>query len=307
MHKRDNTLFSTLTYRLPDRFPVVASLEMRMEQAGRYLRIPHVHNVLEVGYCHEGRGTFSIADKMFPFRAGDVVVINQHEPHYAANGLGVTSLWSWIFFDAPKLLAARGVSPAILDTNRFCGGAFQNVLGADKCPGVTSTVKLVIEELKGRRAGHEDAVRGMILSLLVQLQRLDGLAGAPGAAGAGREFMQRLEPAIRIIQSRCSERVSVGELARACAMSPTYLGRSFRRMFGRSPYQYLQQYRLSMAASELEATDWTVEAVAEKYGFPTLSCFVRAFKKMHGVPPRRWARGSRAPRAAKSDSSGLPS
>jgi AraC-like DNA-binding protein len=310
MQKRNSALFSTLNYRLPDRFPVSASLEMRMPQAGRYLRIPHVHNVLEIGCCHEGRGMFSIADKILPFRAGDVAVINQHEPHYASNSRGVTSVWSWIFFDAPRLLAGWGVSPALLDTNRFCGRGFVNVLSAPSHEGVASVVRQIIEELKGRRAEHEDAVRGLLVALLAELHRLRGLAELPpGPVETRRELMHRLSPAIQIIQSRCSEPLSVGELARGCAMSPRYLCRNFRRMFGRSPYQYLQEYRLSMACSELEATDWTVEAVAEKYGFPTLSCFVRAFKKLHGVPPRRWARGERkAGRLArKTGSSALPS
>ena len=265
-----------------------------MTEKGRYLRVPHVHNVLEIGYCHHGRGVYSIADKMFPFRSGDVVVINRHEPHYAANGMNVTSEWSWIFFDASKLLAPWGVSPELLDTNRFCGRSFQNVMGEAAFPEVVTFIRLVLAELKGHKPGYEDAVRGILLSLLIQLQRLDGLAGPAKPMIVGRELMERLTPAIHLIQSHCAEKISVPELARLCGMSAAYLRRNFQRLFGRSPHQYLQQYRLSMAASELEATRWTVEAIAEKYGFPTLSCFVRAFKKQHGVPPRKWAKGCRA-------------
>ena len=293
MQKRYKPLFSTLTYRLPDHFPVTAALEMRMAAPGRYLPVPHVHNVLEIGYCHDGRGVFSIADKILPFRTGDLVVINQHEAHCAANAHGVSSRWSWIFLDAAKLLTPWGVAPEILDTSRLCGRAFCNVLGEPALSGAAATVRLAVDELRERRPGYEDAVRGLLLALLIRLQRLDGVAGANRPTGAGRELMERLTPAVQLIHSRCAQKITAPELAQACGMSPAYLRRNFRRLFGRSPHQYLQQYRLSMAAAELEATRWTVEAIAAKYGFPTLSCFVRAFKKLHGLPPRKWARGNR--------------
>ncbi len=293
MQKRYNRLFATQAYQLPDRFPVAATLEMRMTERGRYLRVPHVHNVLEIGYCHAGRGVYSIADKILPYRSGDVVVINRHEPHCAANGLNVTSEWSWFFFDAVQLLAPWGLAPELLDTNRFHGRAFCNVLGETQFPEVAAIVRLVISELKQHRSGYEHAVRGLLVALLGQLHRLDGLAKSTQPDEAGREWMERLTPAIQLIQSRCAEKLPAVELARACGMSPAYLRRNFQRLLGRSPHQYLQHYRLSMATAELETTHWTVQAVAEKYGFPTLSCFVRAFKKQHGVPPRKWAKGKR--------------
>ena len=126
--------------------------------------------------------------------------------------------------------------------------------------------------------------------LINQLHRLEGMAEESSAIGMNREPMSRLSPALQLIQKRCDGKLTVRELADVCAMSPTYFAESFRRVFGRSPYQYLQQYRLSLACVELEATKYTVQAIAEKHGFPTLSCFVRAFRKQYGVPPRRWAK-----------------
>lgn len=290
MQKRHSDVFSMLSYRLPDAFPVSATLKTRVPFIGQYLPMPHLHNVLEVGYCHEGRGTFSIAQKLLPFAAGDVVVINQHEPHVAANSSGVGCIWSWLFFDVPKLLGVFGVSSDTLDTGRLCGNEFNNVMPSAKFPAESSIVRLIIDELESKRPGHENGVRGLVLTLVTLLHRIELPPGQAAPSPKGRELIQRLSPAIDLIRRSYATGISAADLAAKCSMSETYLRRSFRKALGRSPYEYLMEYRLSMACQELEDKKLTVEAIAAKHGFPTLSCFVRAFRKRKGLPPRQWAR-----------------
>ncbi|MBA4387346.1 MAG: hypothetical protein C0404_05155 [Verrucomicrobia bacterium] len=290
MQKRHKDVFSVLSYKLPAAFPVSASLRMEMPEAGRYLPVPHLHNVLEIGYCHEGRGTFSIADKLLPFSAGDVVVINQHEPHYAANSPGVHGVWSWMFFDVPKLLGPYGLPSEMLETGRFCGSAFNNVFPPARHPAMSSQALMIIDELDGKRPGYETAVRGLILALVTGLHRMEPIERTQVAAAGGREIIERLAPALNMIRRGYAGNLSASGLAAACAMSETYLRRMFRKALGRSPRAYLMEFRLAMASQELSERKLTVEAIAAKHGFPTLSCFVRAFTKHKGLPPRRWAK-----------------
>ena len=294
MQKQHNSSFSVQNYNLAGEFPTAYFLENRMDQPREYLPLPHVHNVIEIGYCHEGRGVFSIAGKMLPFRTNDVVVINHLEPHYAANTPGVASTWSWIFFDPPRLLGAMPVAPDMLDVSRLCGPKFSNVIVPKSSPGIASIVRLVIEELKAKQPNMQETVRGLLLSLLSQLHRLEGQASRGNSATGKRQVMERLNPALAMIQQRYAERLSVRTLAKACNMSETHLRHHFQKAFGRGPYQHLQQYRLSMACTQLEDSRFTVAAIAEKNGFPTLSCFVRTFQKAKGIPPRRWARQTMA-------------
>ena len=277
-------------YQLPDDFPVAVYLDWRMAQRRQYLPMPHVHNVLEIGYCHHGAGILSIAKKILPFRAGDVVIIGPAEPHLASNRAGVVSTWSWVFLDPLRLLAPLAAATNLPDIRRFQGTAFHNVFRAAHHAQIHSLVLAIFDELRNRRANYPWAVRGLTVALLAQLHRLEGLTDDPPMELSATDHIRRLAPALQMIQGHADTKVTIAGLARACSMSPTYFTQTFRRSLGRSPYQYLQQCRLSMACVELEETDLTVEAVAEKHGFPTLSCFVRAFKKFTGVPPRRWAR-----------------
>ncbi len=63
----------------------------------------------------------------------------------------------------------------------------------------------------------------------------------------------------------------------------------FRACMGRNVYQYIMAYRIHSSMIDLKKGDQNVAFVADRNGFPTLSCFLRKFKKATGVAPRSWA------------------
>ena len=52
--------------------------------------------------------------------------------------------------------------------------------------------------------------------------------------------------------------------------------------------EYLNQYRLNMAARQLTATDLPVTTIALESGFNNISYFNRVFKKYFGITPREF-------------------
>src|SRR5579862_5299786 len=87
-------------WNLDERFPFhVCDYTHRRRQPGPF----HIHNVLEIGWCHSGEGVFMVEDKAYAFKAGDVYVISSYEAHFAAPG-GSPSEWSFVFLDPPRLL-----------------------------------------------------------------------------------------------------------------------------------------------------------------------------------------------------------
>jgi len=57
---------------------------------------------------------------------------------------------------------------------------------------------------------------------------------------------------------------------------------------GSSFIQYLKDYRLTMAARLLLASDESILMIAEEVGFDNLSYFNRAFKKKYAMTPREY-------------------
>ncbi|MDR1096429.1 MAG: helix-turn-helix domain-containing protein [Spirochaetaceae bacterium] len=75
------------------------------------------------------------------------------------------------------------------------------------------------------------------------------------------------------------------KIARAVKTSEDYLTRIFRREMGFSLWEYLNSYRVCLAADMLMHTGCTVYEAALKAGFPDQSYFARVFKKTFNKAP----------------------
>ncbi len=82
--------------------------------------------------------------------------------------------------------------------------------------------------------------------------------------------------------------VSVEEIASACSVDPSYLGRLFKRFEKISPYQYLMQIKMNYAGGLLLNTHFPVQEIAEQMGYSDPFNFSRAFKRIQGRSPQQY-------------------
>ena len=71
-------------------------------------------------------------------------------------------------------------------------------------------------------------------------------------------------------------------------MSPYHFLRTFKRVTGVTPHQWLLRARLREAARRLAASRAPVTDIALDVGFEDLSNFMRSFRAEFGVSPRRY-------------------
>jgi AraC family transcriptional regulator, alkane utilization regulator len=83
-------------------------------------------------------------------------------------------------------------------------------------------------------------------------------------------------------------------LAHKLGTSRTTLSDHFVRHMGRTPMQYLSEWRLRLAADTLANSDHAIKKVAADAGFNSTTAFSRAFKRELGVSPGEWRRGDRS-------------
>jgi AraC-like DNA-binding protein len=84
---------------------------------------------------------------------------------------------------------------------------------------------------------------------------------------------------------RYGEPLDVRALAREAHVSPRHFSRSFRRVFGETPYQYLLSRRLERARHLLRTTDRTVAEICLDVGFTSVGSFTTTFRRHVGVSP----------------------
>lgn len=107
----------------------------------------------------------------------------------------------------------------------------------------------------------------------------------------------RITPAVRLadeteafLKQNYPSELTNGKLAEALHFHPNYIVRCMKERFGRTPMEYLHEYRLEQAKLLLVTTEWSVAQIAERVGFRHTPYFSSCFKRRVGVPPLRYRR-----------------
>ena len=123
-------------------------------------------------------------------------------------------------------------------------------------------------------------------------------AGEPREVNAlTQEFTGDLfEKALDRIEGSIASGISVDELARSAAMSPSAFARAFRRAVGFSPHRYLTVRRIEIAKHLLERTHFSIAEIALETGFSSQAHFTSRFREHAELTPRQYRRrGARVP------------
>jgi AraC-like DNA-binding protein len=101
---------------------------------------------------------------------------------------------------------------------------------------------------------------------------------------------RRAIEACKLIEQRASEPLSLATLATTLGLSRFHFLRSFKRVIGLTPHQYLVQTRLRHAAAWLLETPRPILEIALASGFSDLANFNRSFRSVMGCSPRQLRR-----------------
>lgn len=246
----------------------------------------HRHEVLELGVCRAGSGTYLIEDKEFRFSAGDAVVIGPRELHWSSSDPGTVSQWTYLFADPLRLLAGVPEADDVLTVADLAGPDFPNLLRPTTHSRAVLLIGLLAEAAADGRPHLRAQIRGLLLALMAELHRLPGRTGGEVRADDG----ERLAPALQLIGRRFRENLGIPALARACKLGETTFRRAFHASFGHGPKEHLIRLRLAHAAARLRAGRPVTEAAMDA-GFTTLGSFNRLFRARYGMAPRSLSRG----------------
>ena len=93
---------------------------------------------------------------------------------------------------------------------------------------------------------------------------------------------------VSLLEDRCGDRVTVGELAQLVGLGSSRLAHLFKREARISIRDFIRERRLEAAASMLVMTDERISIIGYRVGFSDVSNFNHAFKRRFGVSPRAY-------------------
>ena len=108
-----------------------------------------------------------------------------------------------------------------------------------------------------------------------------------------RQVVEKLKTVLQYIREHYQQPVTVGELAELCHFSEYYFMRFFKQYMNTTCIEYMNQYRMEIAAGKLLSGVESVTDIALDTGFHNISYFNRVFKKKFGMTPKEYRKAFR--------------
>jgi transcriptional regulator GlxA family with amidase domain len=158
--------------------------------------------------------------------------------------------------------------------------------------GVTAGIDLalaMVEEDHGHRKALEIA-----RDLVVFMRRSGGQSQFSSLLAADASSHRPIEELQAWIVDHLHDDLRVGALARRSGMSPRHFARVFVAEKGVTPAHFVEQIRVDVARTLLEATAHGPKEIAMHCGFGSADSMRRSFTRLLGVTPGEYARRFRA-------------
>jgi AraC-like DNA-binding protein len=121
--------------------------------------------------------------------------------------------------------------------------------------------------------------------LLAELLTMLEQGGSSGTSSVAARLAER---AAAYIQKNYKEKITNETLAAALHFHPNYIVRCMKTKYGRTPSDYLLEFRLERAKRLLVTTEWSIDRIAEEVGFRYAPYFSACFKRSVGLSPLRF-------------------
>lgn len=302
MPKQKNSVMEYRNYYLPVDFPVLIL-------SGEHWKISdipssrlHFHNCLEIGLCHSCSGTMKFYSEPMTFKAGDVTCIPRNIPHTTYSDKGTESRWSYIMFDPAELFRALlPASESGPDLSLFSYRNYRHILPRAEYPHIHYLTQSIIDEMENTRPNYQSCVKGLLLALSIELNRIQEQANAPEStcgrptSSSGPDAVHSIpenalviSPALDYIEDHYSSQFPIEVLADLCHMSLTHFRRVFHSIMQTSPLDYLNSTRIMKACNLLRSTEESILSISEMAGFASVSNFNRHFHAVIHMTPREY-------------------
>ena len=147
-----------------------------------------------------------------------------------------------------------------------------------------------IFQSRGMNPQDEAAMVGYLYLFISALMRETGERKPHNTSSSSQYVLN----AIKFIQFNFSHDISIDDVAKSVGVSRSHLYRVFMSNLGKSPIDYLTEYRIHEACKLLRTGGLSIAEVAISVGFFDQFYFSRVFKRAMGMPPSRYIAAQQA-------------
>ncbi|QUA52677.1 helix-turn-helix transcriptional regulator [Aristaeella lactis] len=243
----------------------------------------HDHSAIEILLTLEGMVTYTIEDKVYQVRKGEILIIPQDTAHSLTMEEG-SSRYLYLF-EPDAIMTMRDIKSMAIYFNK----PFHLRDGSDAHVRIRELLLRAKDLYEKRELMWNTACYSCILRVYATLgQRyLSGIR--PRTADNMRNMDSEVINAVMTyINNHYREELSLENVAGFAGFSRYYFSRSFKKQTGYSFKDYLCQKRLQVAMDLLIRTNRSMRDVAIESGFGSVATFNRVFREKKGCTPTQY-------------------
>lgn len=251
----------------------------------------HWHPEMEIIYVEEGICQVTLNLETYRLEKGNILFITPGLLHsIEENGL-ISAVYYNIIFDFSLLLCKE---TDICNTKYLLPYIKGNALlpsvlkaGMMHYSQIQHCIQALIGDRKVKEPGFELLTKSRLMSLFYYLEPLKQTTNSKYLM-ENTSKIQQIKQILFYVENNYSQPITIEEAASLCNFSPSYFMKFFKAATGTSFLQYVNHYRLEIAASLLLHTTKSVLSISEEVGFNNHSYFIRSFKKKFGKTPKAY-------------------
>ncbi|MCU6712654.1 helix-turn-helix domain-containing protein [Paenibacillus sp. J5C_2022] len=221
-------------------------------------------------YTVEGKGEFHMPGESIDCQAGDVTMLKAGTPHRYGTCRGETWQLQWAHF--VPLPQHQHLLPSGSLVN-------QRVMGEADRERIHQAFNRLLDDARKRGDYWNELCMNALQEVLLLLaeqrkQRMDG----------------RIAEVMHTLAQRMHESITIPELARQVALSPSRLSHLFKENTGTSIIETLNTMRIREAVLLMEHTDLSLTDISYRVGYRNYNHFAGQFQQQLGMPPRAYRR-----------------
>lgn len=268
----------------------VATYRIKAGEDMKYMS--HYHKETEIVLVTAGTETVQIGSVRTVFQAGDIYTIPSNTVH------------SRLAFSPDACILSVMFSPAAiaLTPEHFFSQAFVTPLAENRLllPPVVTPEHPAYENLRDQikaiakyriykkdfKLGRFSALMNICTTLMPYCTVVTDESPIPDPGN------QAVVICMRYIHNRYFKKITLEDLSQKCHLHPNYLCAVFKTYTGQTVFEYLNRYRVEVAAELLKKEDLPVSQIAELVGFHSESLFYQKFKEFIGTTPLTYRKQS---------------
>lgn len=248
-------------FKIPDlHLPYLSPIMGGIQQCSSgYTYGPVMRRYFIIEYILNGCGEYTVGGNTFKVKKGEAFIIKPYEAHILQADKEDPWEYVWVGFFTDMNL------PNTLENNYvFDASAVADIFEkfADGNENNRTTVDYAID------------IYGIFARYYAMDKKEKNVTVSP------------LEEAVSVIKKEYAT-ITVSELAERFFMNRSYFGAQFKKYTGKTPKEYIDETRLSIAAMMMTELGYTATQAALATGYSDVMCFSKMYKKHFGKPPSR--------------------